>query len=383
MFVADLPISGYYRSLSAGESVMSIRALRFAAFLLVVSSFTLSQDAAKVAPLPNDPLELATGPTVVPDTPAKREVLLSLLERARQNSAMHAPGMAPFSLKVSFNSTGKDSRNSGYGEVEEAWLNGQTWRWTARLGDYSQLRIFYQGAVYDDKPRGHIPLRIQMVRNAVFWPVIGNFASSLLRMATAKWEGTDLACILISGGMNDATDTPGRRWEENEFCIDPKSGLLRIHSEAPGIYSVYDYDGGVPFHGRVLPKRIEIVEGGTTVLQIQLENIEDPGKDPNQFIPTKKMISQGPGAVMIGPFRFPEFARLPAGYGGTIQPVIVHAILDQKGKVLDAEVVQSSDPSLASVALDVVWHSNYGPARFREGPLQREAFINVKFTPAS
>ena len=49
----------------------------------------------------------------------------------------------------------------------------------------------------------------------------------------------------------------------------------------------------------------------------------------------------------------------------------------------DAEVVQSSDPSLASVALEVVWHSNYGPARFREGPLQREAFINVKFTPAS
>jgi len=82
---------------------------------------------------------LATGPTVVPDTPTKREVLLNLLERARQNSAMHAPGMAPFNLKVSFNSTGKDSRNSGYGEVEETWLNGQTWRWTARLGDYSQF----------------------------------------------------------------------------------------------------------------------------------------------------------------------------------------------------------------------------------------------------
>lgn len=58
-------------------------------------------------------------------------------------------------------------------------------------------------------------------------------------------------------------------------------------------------------------------------------------------------------------------------------------ILDQKGKVLDAEVVQSSDPALAASALDVVWHSSYLPAERRNRPLQREAFINVRFTPAS
>jgi hypothetical protein len=50
---------------------------------------------------------------------------------------------------------------------------------------------------------------------------------------------------------------------------------------------------------------------------------------------------------------------------------------------LDAEVVQSSDPALAAVALDVVWHSSYLPAQRRDRPLQREAFINVKFTPTS
>jgi hypothetical protein len=362
---------------------MSKRALRVALFTLLFVAPTFSQAAPKVAPLPNDPLELATGPTVVPDTPEKRAVLLNLLERARQNSAMHTPGMAPFTLKASFNSTGGDSHSQGYGEVEETWLNGQTWRWSARLGDYSQLRIFYQSAAYDDKPRGHMPLRLQMVRNALFWPVVGNFAASLIRMATAQWEGTDIACILISRGGNDATATPGRRWEENEFCIDPKTGLLRIHSEAPGIYSVYDYNGGIAFHGRVLPRQTTIVEGGSSVLQIHLENIDDANNDPNQFIPTKKMLSHGPGAIMVGPFRFPESVRTPAGYSGVIQPVIVHAILDQKGKVLDAEVVQTSDPALAAAALGVVWHSSYLPAERQDRPLQREAFINVKFTPAS
>lgn len=362
---------------------MSIRALRIAVFLLSSAVSSLSQTIPTMAPLPYDPLELATGPTVVPDTPEKRATVLDLLERARQNSGMHSPGTAPFSLKASFNSVGKDARNTGYGELEETWLDGQTWRWSARLGDYSQLRIFYEGDVYDDKPHGHIPLRLQMVRNSVFWPVVGNFSSSLLRMATAKWEDTELACILISGAINDATATPGRRWEETEYCIDPKTGLLRIHSEAPGIYSVYDYTGGIQFHGRTLPRQTTIVEGGTTVLQIHLDNLQDANTDPDQFVPTRKMKSHGPGPMMVGPFRFPESVRAPAGFNGMIQPVIVHTILDQKGRVLDAEVVQSSDPALAAAALNVVWHSSYLPAQRRDRPLQREAFINVKFTPSS
>jgi hypothetical protein len=362
---------------------MSNRAPHIALFILFFVASTFSQSALKVAPLPYDPLELATGPTVVPDTPEQRTALLNLLERARQNSAMHTPGTAPFTIKVSFNSTGGDSHSQGYGELEETWLNGQTWRWSARIGDYSQLRIFYEGAAYDDKPRGHMPLRLQMVRNSVFWPVVGNFAPSLIRMATAKWEGTEVACILISGSVNEATATPGRRWEENEFCIDPKTGLLRIHSEAPGIYSVYDYNGGIEFHGRIVPRQTTIVEGGTSVLQIHLDNLEDANSDPNQFVPTKKMIAHGPGAIMVGPFRFPESVRTPVGYNGAVQPVIVHAILDQKGKVLDAEVVQTADPALAAAALGVVWHSSYLPAQRQDRRLQREAFINVRFTPSS
>ena len=361
---------------------MSNRTLRVAILLLSLSSLCFSQAPVPTAPLPYDPLELATGPTLVPDTPEKRTLMLNLLERARQNSAMHTPGTAPFSIKVSFNSVG-DSHSTGYGEVEEIWLNGQTWRWSGRIGDYSQLRIFYQGSAYDDKPRGHIPLRLQMVRNSVFWPVAGNFSQSLMRMATAKWEGVDVACILISGPVNDATPTAGRRWEENEYCIDPKTGLLRIHSEAPGIYSLYDYTGGVQFHGRILPRETRIVESGTTVLQIHLDSIEDANHDPNQFVPTKKMLAHGPGAIMVGPFRFPEVVPTPPGYSGEVKPVIVHVIVDQKGKVLDAEVVGSSDPALSAAALGVVWHSSYLPAQRGNRPLQREAFINVRFTPTS
>jgi hypothetical protein len=161
------------------------------AVLLLLSLNTLAQQATpRVVPLPYDPLELATGPTAVPNTPEKRALLLNFLERVRQNNAMHAPGTTPFSMKVSFNSIAPNSvthsHNGGYGEVEETWLSAAKWRWSARLGDYSQLRIFYNGAAYDDKPRGSMPLRLQMVRNAVFWPLVGDFAEPTLPDGVGK-----------------------------------------------------------------------------------------------------------------------------------------------------------------------------------------------------
>ncbi|HWY21297.1 MAG TPA: energy transducer TonB [Candidatus Acidoferrum sp.] len=350
------------------------------AHALLLSCLAFSQDKPKTAPLPYDPLELATGPTVVPDTPQKRELVLNLLEHARQNNGMHAPGSPPFAMKVSFNSTGT-SHYTGFGEMEEIWMSQSKVRWSARLGDYSQLRIFYEGVAYDDKPRGPIPLRIQMVRQSVFWPVTGRFAPALIRMATANWQGAEVACMLISGGGNDATPTPGRRWEETEYCIDPKSGLLRTYSEAPGIYNVYDYSGKFEFHGRTLARQISIVEDGVTVLQIHLDSLSDAANaDPDQFVPTKKMISHGPGDILVGPFRFPQSVAAPPGRSGVIQPVIVHAVLDKKGRVVEAEALQHSDSLLADAALAVVERSNYAK-RDQGKPVQREAFINVQFIP--
>jgi hypothetical protein len=348
---------------------------------LLLSGVAFPQEKPQTAPLPYDPLELATGPTLVPDTPDKRDLVLNLLEHARQNNGMHTPGSPPFAMKVSFNSTGT-SRYTGFGEVEETWMSTSTWRWSARLGDYSQLRIFYQGAAYDDKPRGPVPLRIQMVRQSVFWPVTGKFAPALIRMATAKWQGGDVACMLISSSGNDATATPGRCWEETEYCIDPKTGLLHTYSEAPGIYTVYDYGEKFEFHGRTLARKISIVEDGTTVLQIHLDSLTDAASaDPDQFVPTRKMLSHGPGDIMVGPFRFPQSVAAPPGRSGMIQPVIVHAVLDKKGHVVEAEALQHTDSALSDAALAIVEHSNYRRSDNEARPVQREAFINVQFIP--
>ncbi len=76
--------------------------------------------------------------------------------------------------------------------------------------------------------------------------------------------------------------------------------------------------------------------------------------------------------------RFPLLVRgNPAAGSGPVEPVIVHAALDTNGGVLEAEALQTSNPSLAQAALETVKSRTYGAA-----PGQREAFINVQFAPA-
>jgi len=269
---------------------------------------------------------------------------------------------------------------SGSGEMEEIRYSRNTfWRWTARLGDYSQVRVFQYGVPYDEKTPGPIPLRVQMVRSAVIWPMANVRPGTRIRMASAQWHGTEVMCALLSFD-EPVIAVHGRHWEEREYCVDTKSALLRIYSEAPGIYTVYDYNDALHFHGGTLAQEISIVESGDTVLQIHVESLADAGApDPALFTPTKEMLARGPGIVLVPSVRIPVFATSPAGHAGKVEPVIVHASVDDQGKVVEAETLQNSDPSLSNAALSLVRSSTYPPSRRATGPVQTEAFINVEF----
>ena len=353
--------------------MLLIRRLQFLAIAILFTTTGFCQNRPQLAPVPSDSLELVTGATHVPGTPQERARVLDLLERARQNSDLSTPGGPAYTLKVNFTASG-NVQFTGSGEMDETWISPYVFRWSARLGDFELTRIAMRSSIFDDKPTEFIPMRVHMLRDALFWPV--NFkADALIRTATARWKGSEVTCILASGGMSDATPTPGRRWTEREFCVDTKTGLLQVLSDAPGIYVLYDYANPLHFHGRVLADKISIVEGGKTVLEANVAGIGDA--DPNDtsvLTPTPNMRNSGP--VLSYTMRFPQNIHVAPG-ASIIQPVIVHALLGSDGKVLDAELVEDSGAALSQSALDLVKRSSY--VRANNARLQREAFINVKF----
>jgi Gram-negative bacterial TonB protein C-terminal len=327
-----------------------------------------------VAPPPSDPLELATVATEVPDNPQARSAVIALIDRARQNADIRTAGAPPFHLRMSFTASG-DVLYTGSGETEDTWVSWESSRWSAHLGDFSMARIWDHGVSFDDKTIALIPLRLQMLRDAVFWPLRAQ-PGAHLRTATANWQGKQVTCVLSSGPGIQAQEIIGRRWVEREYCIDPRSGLLQILSDAPGIYVVYDYTGAVDLHGHTFPRQITIFEAGKNVLEAHVDELSEAKNIAAGLLtPASDMVRQGP--VLSGAMRFPQVVPLPAG-AAVMQPVIVHALVGEDGKVLDAELVGDSGAELEKSALDLVKRSSYRPAQ-PGSQLQREAFINVKF----
>ncbi len=358
--------------------MLATRRLQLSCLTILLTAIGFCQDRPQVAPVPPDPLELVTGATQVPGTPEERSAVLSLLERARQNADLHAPGSSSFDLHVTFNASG-NVLATGAGEMEETWIDPATSRWTAHLGNFSLDRVFSGGRIFDDKINAFIPIRVQMLRGAIFWPINVQQAHTLIRTAKATWRGKELTCVLTSGEMAEATPTPGRRWIEREFCIENKTGLLEILSDVPGVYVVYDYTNPLRFHGRVVARQFSIIEGGNTVLDAHIESLADAISGGNLLTPSEQMKTHGPGPLLGGVMRFPRIVPVAPG-AAVVQPVIVHVILDRNGKVGDAELVENSGVGLGQSALDLVKRGVYQQQVERVwAGHQIEAFINVEF----
>jgi hypothetical protein len=349
------------------------------AVAVVFCAVALGQ-SIQIAPVPPNPLELVTGETQVPASPEQRAAIVSLLDRTVENHNLHLRGGPPFTLNLSLNVAASTLYPAASGTMQESWVTGDHWRWSASLGSYSQIQLSSNGAVYNQNP-ATLPIRLREIRGAVFAPVLAAPRRATIRTATVAYKGTQITCIMLSAGGNAQKAAQGRQWYETEYCIDPASATLQIFSEAPGIYIAYDYANGLKFHNRLLPGKISVSENGDVVADAQLTSMVDA--DPSNlsiFTPTAEMVARGAAPVMGSPERFPIFVfsdKVPSG--PTIQPTIVHVTLDAAGQVQEIEALQSG--ALTDQAIALIRNRKYAPIPQPAGSsaLLRDAYVNVQF----
>jgi hypothetical protein len=328
----------------------SIRVLSFAAAALTA----FGQNAMRVAPVPGDPLEMVGGAIQVASTPAIREGALQLLARARTNSVPRNAGSA-YSLKVAFTvDSGGQTQYDGAWEMEDLFDPQQGLRWTATTSaGYTITEISAKKMFFSEGTSNIIPLRLQEARAALFNPIPSpaNVNRGLVRISTTTFNGAQLTCVLLSGSGNVATASPGRRWEETEECIDPQSGLLKVHSQVPGRYYLYDYSKTFQIGTLQLPAKITVTEGGRTVSEIQVESLTAmPSIDANLFVPTQAMRGSGPAFAMAEAQKV-FFEPNPVAAGAAIQPVCVFGLVTPSGQLVEAHSLQPSDPNSDAAVL--------------------------------
>jgi len=347
-----------------------------------LSLASYAQNATKSGPVPRDPLEMVTGQASAVDT-AGRTDALRLLERARGQYALRSLGRG-YDLKVTFTvASGGQTQLDGLWHMEDVFDPKRGLRWTAKAPDGSVFtRIASHGMVYGEDTGPYVPLRLQEARAALFDPMPAATMTklALIRTSTAVYQGSALACVLISWPGNGASMSGGRQWDEAEECIDAQSGLLRTHSQAPGRYFVYDYSSSPQLGDRMLPRQVTVTEGGHVVSTITVESLSELRMaDPGLFAPTEEMKSKGRPVILGGAQRISRSLGPASSAGSADQTVCVFGLVTAAGQLVEAHSLQPANPNSAAALAAVRQMSFERAAAAGEPARQYFVFVIGKF----
>ncbi len=169
------------------------------------------QNAPRIAPVPRDPLELATCQIEAANTPASREAALQLLARARSHFALRSARQA-YDLKVSFTVDSHGETNyDGAWQMEDLFAPRLGHRWTATAASgYTITAIAATGEIYAEGTANTVPLRLLEARGVLFDPLQSpDYAGhGSIRTSTTVFDGATVTCLLLSRSRNPANPAP-------------------------------------------------------------------------------------------------------------------------------------------------------------------------------
>jgi hypothetical protein len=342
------------------------------AFLLIFSGLAIAQPPASAPrrpqsaldfnsiprpPMPADPMELVTGDAQPVQDAQQRIAAIGLLEKAHGLSNVRAQ---PYDLKTSFIAYG-GLASDGNWMLEDTAARGRKYRWTATGPNYSAVNLYPDGSMnglYSNQASGLLPLRLLQVRSAIFfiYPTPGPRAS--IRTATGSLNGAPQSCVLVVIGAGSRTFSGGRNWEESEFCVDSKTGLLSQYSPAPGVFVRYDYSSGIQFHNTFIPTAFSIFENGKVVAEARTVGVADPPAATDPVFDTAGLTPVGSGRAMNPGMNLPIMMPAPgqpfAGVNANpaIQVVSLHGDIAGDGHLSEVEVLASTNPALNQAAIE-------------------------------
>lgn len=321
--------------------------------------------------------QMAGNSIKVVEAPQERDAALQLLERARNAYDLRSGGQA-YDLKVRFTvNSGGQTQYDGEWQMEDTFAPHEGLRWTASLpGSFTITRISSHKMLYGEETGAYVPLRLHEARAALFdaIPPPQSLKSAAIRSASVTYNGEQLTCLLFSGGPSGNL---ARAWNETEECVDPESGFLRVHSQVPGRYYVYDNSNALPLGSHQMPRHVAVYEGGSIVMKISVESLSQPSAvDPSLFVPTDAMKAKG-RPITLGASE--KLFRVSTVKPGTpVGTVCVFGLVTASGDLVEAHSLQPSDPN-SQAAVEAAQQMSFSrPAAAQ----QYFVFILRRFVPS-
>lgn len=230
-------------------------------------------------------------------------------------------------------------------------------------------------------------MRLLQVRSAIFGIYLIPGPQASIRASTGLLNGEPQNCVLVAIGAGKRAFSGGRNWEESEYCVDSKSGLLTQYSPAPGLFVRYDYSSGIKFHNTFVPTTFSIVENGRVVVEARTISATEPPAATDPMFDTAGLTAIGSGPVMNRWGNIPMILPAPGqrlvniNASAVMQVVSLHGDISGDGHLSEVEILASTNPSLHQAAADQATSMMQGRAPAQPGATVQssEVFLTFEF----
>lgn len=220
--------------------------------------------------------------------------------------------------------------------------------------------------------------------NSYVIPEASRESSKIMPIRLIRFDEEDVISIIRDGSVLgqparciEFETTTGNKTNDNELCVDQVSGaLVRLKDGNETIENSEFFN----LAGALLPGRVDLYRDGRLLLQIQQEIklIEGP-VDP-------KLFEFPPGAQVktkcrewLRPFGKNMPQPPPGRDGEAIQDVVIRAIADKSGAVVNPAVERSQNPKLDEEALKLATQWSFTPALCDGHPTGSDVYFTLHF----
>ena len=292
-----------------------------------------------------------------------REEAERLLERAnRVSSPPNLPNLERVDTFRTFDSAAE-------GSFTRVVVQGTGRREEFILGAHHFIAVITPGALsLSGMPGMAPPELLTIMRLTPIWLVRFDHQDVIQAINDSTLDGRPLRCI-------ETTTTGGEKSDNNEICLDAKTGTLvsmRVGNEAVENRDFF------PFAGGLMPGRISYSVGGAPKMEIAQTMTELKEVTPN-------VLAAPPGAQTLRAcktFRRAFGENMPQpkpGNGGGDADILVRGLIGKNGTVEDAVVQESERPDLNEEALRTLRAWTFTPAMCEGRPTETEASFTLHF----
>lgn len=311
--------------------------------------------------------------------------LADRLSSADTGSALDAPDVKPWHLKLSVQLFDEKGQPADNGTIEEWWSSPEVDRREYKTSSYTATEIRKDGKLYRTKDAGSPPYYLDLLRIQAIHPMptSSEIEQSTPELRKVPFGKVNLECFMLSQPIKWAATIPTGLFPT--YCFVKGDNSLRASYEF-GQQTVLRNRLAI-FQSRTVAYDIAVFSDKTKVASSQILVLEGSSLPDNEFAISDDSTEQNLSAVKVSSGMvagniiskpqpiYPESAKQRHISGA----VIMHAIIGTDGHIHSLNLVSAPDPDLAISAIAAVRKWTYKPYMLQGVPVDVETTITVNY----